>query len=302
MGIAGDKPRQLAPSVGRTGSGSTDSPAPSPTNAKINIDPAIDTAVGIAVPIYTDTNADINTDPAINPAVGIAVPTNADTNAKIDTDPAIDPAVGIAVPTDADTNAKIDIDSALDTAVGMAVLIYTDANADISIDTTPSSATELVPAATIVGPTSCMTGAVSAITGGFDMAFGLFSFHVDDNGVAELIFVGDSAPPATTTGTPPVTGGNPSATAPLAPSAPLEEEPRLEELTVGSNGFEDPPPSPTTAYCVDCDAYHYVGARDFSSHEIAGCEDPQGGHDICLPDNIRVRAGSQRPHASYCAI
>jgi hypothetical protein len=260
MGIAGVEPRQLAPTVGMAGSGSTDSPAPSPTNSKINIDPTIDTAVGIAVPI------------------------------------------------DADTNAKIDIDPAVDTAVGIVMPIYTDANADISIgtiiDITPSSATELIPAATIAGPTSGTTEAVSAITGGFDMAFGLFSFHVDNNGVTELISVGNSAPPATTPGTPPVTGGNPLATAPLAPSAPLEEEPRLEGSTpsVGSNGFEDPPPSPTTAYYVDCDTYHYVGARDFSSHEIAGCEDPRGGHGSCLPDNIRVRAGCQRPHALYCAI
>jgi hypothetical protein len=130
-----------------------------------------------------------------------------------------------------------------------------------------------------------MTGAVSAITGGFDMAFGLFSFHVDNNGVTELISVGDSAPPATTPGTPPVTGGNPSATTPLAPSVPLEEEPRLEDSTpsVGSNGFEEPPPSPATAYCADCDAYHFVGARDFSSHEIAGCEDPRGGTAAVYP-------------------
>jgi hypothetical protein len=259
MGIAGVEPRQLAPTVGTTGSGSTDSPAPSPTNAKIDIDPAIDTAIGIAVPI------------------------DADTNAKIDIDPAIDTAVGIAMPIDADTNAKIDIDPAVDTAVGIVVPIYTDANVDISIDIiidiTPSSATELIPAATITGPTSGTAEAVSAITGGFDMAFGLFSFHVDNNGVAELISVGDSVPPVTTPGTPPVTGENPSTTAPLAPSAPLEEEPRLEDSTpsVGSNGFEDLPPSPSTAYCIDCDAYHYVGARDFSSHEIAGCEDPRGG-------------------------
>jgi hypothetical protein len=290
-----------------------DSPALSPTNAKINIDPAIDTAVGIAVPIDADSNAKIDIDPAIDTAVGIAVPIDADTNAKIDIDPAIDTAVdiavlidadtnakidihpaidttiGIAVPIDADTNAKIDIDPAIDTAVGIAVPMYTDANADISIDTiidiTPSSATKLIPAATIIGPTSGTAEAVSAITGGFDMAFGLFSFHVDNNGVTELISVGDSTPPTTTLGTPPVTGGNPSATAPLALSAPLEEEPRLEDSTpsVGPNGFEDPPPSPTTAYCVDCDAYHYVGTGDFSSHEITGCEDPRGGTAAVYP-------------------
>jgi hypothetical protein len=265
MGIAGDKPRQLAPTVQTMGSGSMDSPAPSPTNTKIGINPAIDTAISIAVPI------------------------DADTNAKIDINPAIDTAVGIAVPIDADTNAKIDIDPAIDIAVGIAMPICTDANADISIDTildiTPSSATELFPAATIAGPTSGMVKVVLAVTGGFDMAFGLFSFHVDNNGVAELISVGDFTPPATTPGTPPVTGGNPLATAPLAPSAPLEEEPRLEDSTpsVGSNGFENPSPSPNTAYCVDCDAYHYVGARDFSSHEIAGCEDPRGRTTAVYP-------------------
>jgi hypothetical protein len=69
------------------------------------------------------------------------------------------------------------------------------------------------------------------------------------------------------------------------PLAPSEEEPRLETSTpsVGSNDFEDPPPSPTTAYCVDCDAYHYMGARDFSSHEIVGYEDPRGGTAAIYP-------------------
>jgi hypothetical protein len=326
MGIAGDKPHQLAPTMGTTGSGSTDSPAPSPTDAKIDIDPAIDTTAGIAVPTDADTNAKIDIDPAIDTAVGIAAPTDADTNAEIDIDPAIDTAVGItaptdadtnteididsaidtavgiAVPTDADTNAEIDIDSAIDTAAGIAVSIYTDTGADISIDATSSSTPELVPAATLVGPISGLTGAVSTATGGFDMAFGLFSFHVDGNGLAELISVGDFVPPTTTPGTLPVTGGNLSTTAPSAPSTPIEEEPSLKELTpsVGSNGFEDPPPSPTTAYCVDCDAYHYVGARNFSSHDIAGCEG--GGHGSCLPDSIRMRAGSQRPYASYHTI
>jgi hypothetical protein len=67
--------------------------------------------------------------------------------------------------------------------------------------------------------------------------------------------------------------------------APLEEEPRLETLTpsVGSNDFQDPPPSPTTAYCVECDAYHYVGAGDFSAHKIAGCKDPRGGTAAIYP-------------------
>jgi hypothetical protein len=117
------------------------------------------------------------------------------------------------------------------------------------------------------------------------MAFGLFNFHVDNDRVAELISVSDSTPPAVAPSASLVIEGNPSTTIPLAPS---EEEPRLETLTpsVGSNDFEDPPPSPTTAYCVDCDdcdAYHYVGARDFSSHEIAGYEDPRGGTAAIYP-------------------
>jgi hypothetical protein len=82
--------------------------------------------------------------------------------------------------------------------------------------------------------------------------------------------------------TPPAVRGKPSISTLLAP---LEEEPNLKTLTpsVGSNNFEDPPPSLTTAYCIDCDAYHYVGTRDFSSHETAGCEDPRGGTAAIYP-------------------
>jgi hypothetical protein len=123
---------------------------------------------------------------------------------------------------------------------------------------------------------------VPATAGGFDMAFGLFNFHVDNDGVAELISVGDSMPPATAPTTSPVAEGNPSAT---ALPTPLEEEPRPKDSTpsVRSNDFEAPPPSPTTAYCADCDAYHFVGVGDFSSHEIAGCEDPRGGTTSVYP-------------------
>jgi hypothetical protein len=114
------------------------------------------------------------------------------------------------------------------------------------------------------------------------MAFGLFNFDVDSDEVTELISVSDSMPSATTPSTSPVIEGNPSATMPLAP---LEEEPRPKVLTpsVGLNDFEAPPPFPTTAYCVDCDAYHFVGAGDFSSHEIAGCEDPRGDTAAVYP-------------------
>jgi hypothetical protein len=64
-----------------------------------------------------------------------------------------------------------------------------------------------------------------------------------------------------------------------------EVDPMLETSTpsVGSNDFQDPPPSPTTAYCVECDAYHFVGIGDFSPHEIAGYEDPRGGTAAIYP-------------------
>jgi hypothetical protein len=150
------------------------------------------------------------------------------------------------------------------------------------IDTGSPSAADLAPAAIIIDPTSGTAGAISVVIGGFDMAFGLFNFHMDNDGVAELISISDSMPPAAIPSVSRAIEGNPSMTTPLAPS---EEEPRLESLTpsVGSNDFEDPPPSPTIAYCVDCDAYHYVGARDFLSHEIASCEDPRGGTAAIYP-------------------
>jgi hypothetical protein len=138
------------------------------------------------------------------------------------------------------------------------------------------------PATATVDPVSSLTGTVSTRTGGFDMAFGLFNFCVDGDGVAELISVSESIPPVADPSMPSTIGGTPPTTTPLTPS---EEDPRLEASTpsVGSNDFQDPPPSPTTAYCVECDAYHFVGARDFSSHEIAGCEDPRGGTAAIYP-------------------
>jgi hypothetical protein len=241
--------------------------------------------------INFDTNAKIDIDFALDTAVGIAVPAVTDTNDKIDIDSAIDTTVSIAVPAVTDTNDKIDIDSAIDTAVGIAVsnvISTTSLEPEVGIagstviDTASLSAANLIPAAIIIDPTSGTTGAVSATTGGFDMAFELFNFHVDNDGVAELISVSDSMPPATAPSTSPVTEGNPSTT---MPPAPLEEEPRPKVSTpsVGSNDFEDPPPSPTTTYCADCDAYHFVGAEDFLSHEIAGCEDPRGGTAAVYP-------------------
>jgi hypothetical protein len=266
MGIAGDKPRQLAP----TGSGSTDLPAPSPTTTKIDID----TIIGIAAPTNVDTTSKIDVDTI----TGIAALTNVDTTSKID----VDTITGIAAPTNIDTTSKIDVD----TIAGIAVPAIVNANPAKpevdAVDNVSPSATKLAPMANVIDPTSGTTGTVP---GGYDMAFGLFNFHVDNNGAMELLSISESAPLVADTTTSPAVGGKPSTS--MLP-APSEEEPKLKTSTpsVGSNDFEDPPPSPTTAYCVDCDAYHYVGAKDFSSHEIAGREDPRGGHGSCLPDDF----------------
>jgi hypothetical protein len=127
-----------------------------------------------------------------------------------------------------------------------------------------------------VDPISSLTGTVSARTGGFDMAFGLFNFRVNGDGIAQLISISDSTPLVADPSAPLAIGGTPSTTTPLTPS---KKDPRLEASTpsVGLNDFQDPPPSPTTTYCVECYAYHFVGAGDFSSHEITGYEDPRGG-------------------------
>jgi hypothetical protein len=252
MGITGDKPRQLAPSVGTTGSGSTDSPAPSPTTAKI----AIDTVNGTAAPTNADTTAKIDID-TVN---GTAMPTNADVTTKID----IDTVVGIAVPAIVDANsAEPEVDTA----------------DSIVVDSVSPSTAKSTPAPNVIDPTSGATGTTS---GGYDMAFGLFNFRMDSNGAMELLSIGESALLMAEATTPPAIGGKPSTNVLLAPS---EEEPKLRTSTplVGSNDFEDPPPSPTTAYCADCDAYDYVGTGDFSSHEIAGCEDPRGGTSAVYP-------------------
>jgi hypothetical protein len=151
--------------------------------------PDVDSAINV------DTNDKINIDSAIDAAAVIDVSAVVETNDKIDIDSAIDAAAVIAVPAIVDTNDKIDIDFAIDTAVGIAV---------------PSiiSTTSLEPEVDIAGSTVI----ISATAGGFDMAFRLFNFHVDNDGVAELISASDSMPPATAPTTSPVAMGNPSET------------------------------------------------------------------------------------------
>jgi hypothetical protein len=207
-------------------------------------------------------------------------PAPSPTTTKID----IDTIVGIAAPTNIDTTSKIDIDTIV--GIAMPAIVNADpAEPEVDavdstvIDNVSPSTTNLTSAANIIDTTSGTTGIAP---GGYDMAFGLFNFHVDSNGAMELLSIGESAPLVAETTTSPAVGGKPSTSVPLAPS---EEEPKMKTSTpsVGSNDFEDPPPSPTTAYCVDCDAYHYVGTGDFSSHEIAGCEDPRGGTAAVYP-------------------
>jgi hypothetical protein len=63
----------------------------------------------------------------------------------------------------------------------------------------------------------------------------------------------------------------------------LQKSTPLSLLVGSSIDCESPPPSPTTAYCVECNAYHYVGPRDFSLHEISGCNDPRGRSAATYP-------------------
>jgi hypothetical protein len=262
MGIAGVEPHQLAPTVGTMGSGSTDSPAPSPTIADLTTPTRFDGSSSATI---------VDSAPSID--VNITSST-ADIDIGIDVDTAPTTIVGIAVP-------------AIINAMSYATMV--DITGSTVVDIASPSITDLTlarnfdsPAATIVNPVSSLTGVISARSGGFNMAFKLFNFHVDSNSAAELVSISESTPLAADPSTPPAIEGNtPTTTTPM----PLEEELRLETSTpsVGSNNFQDPPPFPTTAYCVECDAYHFVGARDFLAHEIAGCEDPRGGTTAIYP-------------------
>jgi hypothetical protein len=93
MGIAGVEPHQLAPTMGTTGSGSTDSPAPSPTIANLTSSTRFDdSSSAMAANSTSSFNIDIN-----------PLTISLDTNVKFDIDTAIATAVGIAVPAIIDT-------------------------------------------------------------------------------------------------------------------------------------------------------------------------------------------------------
>jgi hypothetical protein len=138
------------------------------------------------------------------------------------------------------------------------------------------------PVVTVVDPISCLTGSTSTRIGGFEMTFRLFNFHVDDDSTAEVISIIDPATPAADLDTPLAVESTPST---IAPPTSAKVDPMLEISTpsVRSNDFQDPPPSPTTAYCVECDSYHFMGIGDFSPHKIAGYEDPCGGIAAVYP-------------------
>jgi hypothetical protein len=102
---------------------------------------------------------------------------------------------------------------------------------------------------------------------------------MDDAGVSELLSMSDSTAPAADLVAPSAAVTQQAVentSAPASPPASAGTDPALELSTpsVGSNNLQDPPPSPTTAYCIDCDANRFVGIGDFSPHEISGCEDP----------------------------
>jgi hypothetical protein len=138
------------------------------------------------------------------------------------------------------------------------------------------------PATAIIDPISCLTGPTSTRIGGFEMTLGLFNFHVDEDSAAELISIIEPAPHAVDQYALHAVKNTPST---RTPPVSAEVDPMLQTSTpsVGSNDFQDPPPSPTTTYCVECDTYHFVGIGDFSPHEIAGCEDPRGGTAAVYP-------------------
>jgi hypothetical protein len=174
MGIAGVEPCQLAPTVGTTGSGSTDSPAPSPTIADLSTPTRVNGSLSAMV---VDSAPPIDID---------SLTTNFDINTSIDIDTTSTTIIDIAVPTVID-------------ATPLATMA--DITGSTASNTTSPSIADFVsapvidsPSTAIVEPVSSLTGMVAARIGGFDMAFGLFNFRVDDNGVAELISVSDSTP------------------------------------------------------------------------------------------------------------
>jgi hypothetical protein len=120
------------------------------------------------------------------------------------------------------------------------------------------------------------------------MTIDTLSFYVNEAGISRLLPVVEiatsvvrsmSSPPDVVQQTPAVDSMS------SLPAAYPGARPALESSSpsIGSNILCDPPPSPTTAYCADYDAYHFVGIGDFSLHEISRCGDPRGGSAAIYP-------------------
>jgi hypothetical protein len=101
--------------------------------------------------------------------------------------------IDTASPTIIDTIASTDVDTIAATDVDTASPTIIEATPVFAID-------PLV--MTTVDPISSLMGPASARTRGFDMAFGLFNFRVDDDGAAELISINESTPPVVDPSTP----------------------------------------------------------------------------------------------------
>jgi hypothetical protein len=152
-----------------------------------------------------------------------------------------------------------------------------------NIKPTATSGLDINLVATVInGSVSGSARSTSIRTKGYDMAFGLLNFRVDNDEAMELISISDLAPLAADPSTLPAVGDTPSTTTPPT-SSEENQKAKISTPSVGSNDFQDLPPSPTTAYCDRCDAYHFVGTGDFFAHEIAGCEDPRGGTVAIYP-------------------
>jgi hypothetical protein len=238
MGIAGDKPSQLAPIVETTGSGSTDSSAPSPTI----VDTTSHTILDVAAPIFVDTASPI--------IIDTASPTIVDTASATILD--------VAAPTILDVAAPIIVDTASPTILDVAAPITIDSAPTIAINTSTAA---------IVDPFPCSTGSASIRVRGFEMAFGSFNFYVDDAGVSELISMTDSVTPADPAAPSAVVTQRAikNTSLPASPPTSVETDPALESSTplVGSNNFQDPPPpqpphtasttTPTTLWALSRD-------------------------------------------------
>ena len=121
------------------------------------------------------------------------------------------------------------------------------------------------------------------------MTFGVMNFHVNDAGTIVL--------PETIRQVAPVRPAPAVDIVTIAPSPPSPASPAVDvasallaSSSVGSSDVRAPPPSPTTAYCLSGNTYHYVGLGDFRSTEICRC-------DEAFETFALHRSGATRPTA-----